>query len=472
MGLFGAGDPPCPAGTICSGQARTKVGGTVQEVQETVPGTQGSTRTVKKLVGGTDIYHATVTTPIQGADGKITGGKTEVYIIKDGSWQKAATTTDGGQTYTYDDNVAGAALKKDLNDKASAISKNTQAGTSKALTKAGITSPVEKKAIVDSLSNTTSPTPDPNDATPVDAEKLGKKIGEGTGRTDSYGSLIYPLDIANSQDKIRFTILQYKPRGVKGGTFGTEDISTLNARSSTEGRKELGTITLPIPGGISDTNTVGWGDDRMDPFKMALANASLQAIMDGFEAGASVVSTAASRVTEPSTSADTAGAAGTLLASAAVQGDGGLLLSRTQGAVINPNLELLFSGPELRSFNFTFKMSARNKPEADMIVKIIRAFKQASAPQRTKSQLFVKAPNTFNIQYLHKTEKGGHTRIGRIKECALLSINTNYTPEGQYATYGDGTPISYEIQLQFKELEPIFNSDYEAQGITRNDIGY
>ena len=319
-----------------------------------------------------------------------------------------------------------------------------------------------------------APPTNPSDANakPVDAAELGKRIGEGTGRTDSYGSLIYPKDIADSQDKIRFTILQYKTRGVKGGTFGTEDISTLNARSSTEGRKELGTITLPIPGGIFDTNTVGWGDDRMDPFKMALANASLQAIMDGFTAGASVVSTAANRVTEPNTNADTAGAAGTLLASAAVQGDGGLLLSRTQGAVINPNLELLFSGPELRSFNFTFKMSARNKPEADMIVKIIRAFKQASAPQRTKSQLFVKAPNTFNIQYLHKTEKGGHTRIGRIKECALLSINTNYTPEGQYATYEDGTPISYEIQLQFKELEPIFNSDYEAQGITRNDIGY
>jgi hypothetical protein len=108
-------------------------------------------------------------------------------------------------------------------------------------------------------------------------------------------------------------------------------------------------------------------------------------------------------------------------------------------------------------------MSARNKPEANMIVKIIRAFKQAMSAQKSNAQLFVKAPNTFRIQYLHKNDTG-HTRIGKIKECALLSMTTNYTPEGQYATYYDGTPTSYEIQLQFKELEPVFNDEYSALG--------
>jgi hypothetical protein len=54
----------------------------------------------------------------------------------------------------------------------------------------------------------------------------------------------------------------------------------------------------------------------------------------------------------------------------------------------------------------------------------------------------------------------GHTRIGKIKECALQSMTTRYAPEGQYATYYDGTPVSYEIDLQFKELEPIYNDDY------------
>ena len=59
-----------------------------------------------------------------------------------------------------------------------------------------------------------------------------------------------------------------------------------------------------------------------------------------------------------------------------------------------------------------------------------------------------------------------HQFIGRIKECALQSITTNYTPEGQYATFNDGVMVSYQITMQFSELEPIFNDDYnELTGI-------
>jgi len=35
--------------------------------------------------------------------------------------------------------------------------------------------------------------------------------------------------------------------------------------------------------------------------------------------------------------------------------------------------------------------------------------------------------------------------------------------------YNDGTPVSYEIQMQFKELEPIFNNDY---GNVTENIGF
>ena len=33
MGLFGAGSPPCPAGSICSGQSKTPVGRTYRQVR-------------------------------------------------------------------------------------------------------------------------------------------------------------------------------------------------------------------------------------------------------------------------------------------------------------------------------------------------------------------------------------------------------------------------------------------------------
>ena len=100
-----------------------------------------------------------------------------------------------------------------------------------------------------------------------------------------------------------------------------------------------------------------------------------------------------------------AGEVKTALASAfagAASGTGGQLLTRTTGAVINPNLELLFSGPSLRTFSFQFKMNAREAAESKEIVKIIRFFKQGSAAQRSASNLFLKTPHTFKIQYLHR----------------------------------------------------------------------
>jgi hypothetical protein len=162
-------------------------------------------------------------------------------------------------------------------------------------------------------------------------------------------------------------------------------------------------------------------------------------------------------------------ALGATFAAGAVRGNSAAILSRAEGAVINPNLELLFNGPQLRPFNFTFKLAAREKRESEQIINILNFFKRGSSAIKTESNLFLKAPHTFSIQYLHMGQGGkDHPFIGRIKECALQSITTSYTPEGQYATFNDGVMVSYQITMQFQELEPIFNSDYE--GLT--GIGY
>ena len=44
-------------------------------------------------------------------------------------------------------------------------------------------------------------------------------------------------------------------------------------------------------------------------------------------------------------------------------------------------------------------------------------------------------------------------------------MSVNYTGEGVYATYDDSTPISMQMDLTFKELEPIYNTDYEDSDV-------
>jgi len=459
MGLFGAGDPPCPAGSICSGQARTKVGGTVKEVRKAVA--PGKVETVKEVTGGTDIYHATVTTPTQGADGKVTGGKTEVYVISDNEWKLAATTTDGGQNYEYTD-VAGAGLRKDLNNKSSAISKNTQAGTSKALDKAGITSPVQKKAIVNSLSNTAQTEPENTAPKRIDAKDVNEAIGSNKAGTRNKFpmTLTYPLSLRDSkQDKIQFNMIEYVPGEIGQGQLGINRTNAANvgseAGSGSKSDKTIGRVFLPIPSGISDTTGAGWGEDRMNAAQLATAGAALGFIEQG---GGGLVKSIEDTLNSVSAYSDDVKKAIATQVAGSASGTGPGLLTRTTGAVLNPNLELLFQGPTLRPFDFVFKLSARSQKESDEIIKIIRFFKQGMAPIRSESNLFLKSPHTFKIRYLHDNKD--HPFLNKFKICALKSLTVNYTPDGNYATFRDGKMVSYELNMSFQELDPIFNDDY------------
>jgi hypothetical protein len=295
----------------------------------------------------------------------------------------------------------------------------------------------------------------------------GKVAGGTLTGADSFGHFVYPEGIRNSkQDVIKFTMLEYKPSGV-----GATQSAGKSNRGSTAGgnfkeRTILGTVVLPIPNNISDTNSMDWGSNSMNALEAGLAAAAFTGITGGIGKGVETLGAGFQAGAEDPATKRAFGAA---FAGAAVGGNSAAILSRADGTVINPNLELLFNGPQLRPFNFTFKLAAREKRESEQIIKILNFFKRGSSAIKTESNLFLKAPHTFSIQYLHMGQGGeDHPFIGRIKECALQSITTSYTPEGQYATFNDGEMVSYQITMQFSELEPIFNSDYKGL----SGIGY
>ena len=152
----------------------------------------------------------------------------------------------------------------------------------------------------------------------------------------------------------------------------------------------------------------------------------------------------------------------------------GNMLTRKTGAIVNPNMELLFNAPQLRPFAFTYRLSPRNREESVMVKKIIRMFKQSMSVKRTESTLFLKSPDTYQLKWLTGFgKKNEHEFLPRIKECALQGFNVNYTPDGNYATYEDTSMVAYEIQFQFSELEPVYNDDYsKIDSNSDSSIGY
>ena len=303
----------------------------------------------------------------------------------------------------------------------------------------------------------------PPAAVPADPAALNAALKSNVNTRNQFPTLKYPEKLdAGKQDVIQFSMLKYSPKA-----FDLTKINISGFGERAKDRTSIGRVTLPIPNGIIDSNAVTWGGDSMSAGAAFAANVALTTIKKGFSAGAGEI-------------ADAGGAAGTndvktglaaAFAAAAMGGPGAKLLSRTEGAILNPNLELLFEAPTLRPFTFTFKLASRSEKESKIIRSIIRFFKQGSAAQKSESNLFLKSPHTFQIEYLHKGKP--HTYLNKFKECALQSFGVSYTPEGQYATFNDGAMVSYQISMQFQELDPIFNEDYTALDQNKDtEIGY
>jgi len=275
------------------------------------------------------------------------------------------------------------------------------------------------------------------------------------GTRSSFPNLRYPINVADSkQDIIKFDMHEYVPSKVA-------KIGQANAFGFSRGElgPSIGSVVLPIPSGISDQNKADWGSNSMTALDIAKAEIAREAIFNGLSTGVEKFQNYLKAVQQNSGAVKTA--AGTALAAAAAGVDGQALLSRTTGQVLNPNMELLFKGPSLRPFSFKFQLSPRDKEEANQVIKILRFFKQGSAPIRSKSNLFLKSPHIFRIKYVRMGEEGElHRGLNAFKTCALQSVGVNYTPTGNYATYSDGVMVSYDLSMSFSEITPIFNDDY------------
>ena len=323
---------------------------------------------------------------------------------------------------------------------------------------------VEKDAL-DSASGSTV-TENPNQtggdtSTPAPGVQSDFSVGDNAKTRQKYDlTLRYPLTLeTKTQDTLKIDVLKFSPRKIQGLGF---------TREREDGtRSPVGSVILPV-NDVKDQNQVGWGGEKMDAMQVAMAGLALNTIKDGgegFSAQAKEILGAANNE-----KSGIKGGVAAYFAQAATGTRG--LLARTEGAIINPNFELLFNGPKLRSFAFTYRMSARSEPETTQILKIIRMFKQSMAVQRSTSNLFLKSPNTYKLTF-RKSIDAEHNFLPKVKECALVSFNVNYVPDGTYATFENSSMVAYELQFQFSELEPIYNDDYTAlDSNADNQIGF
>ena len=336
-----------------------------------------------------------------------------------------------------------------------------------------------------------------------DAVKLNEEVGSNVedvlngggadmnARKKYRTDLEFPTGITDFlQDKLKITVMKFEPAEIGGGgdisineagevltnnlgttltAFGQTRQSSSNLMNLQDGvspfvgkrkafadREILGSVVLPIPDGVTDFNAVQYADGTMNPAQMAASNIALKTLLEGGSAGGMA---AADLFKTAAESGDLPTVLSTALTASAVGTDADRLLARTRGKIFNNNLQLLFSGPTLRPFNFQYDISPRNQKEADDVKRIIRMFKQSMAVQRDDVGIFLGSPNTYRLEFLDAI-LDTHPYLPIIKECALLNFSVNYMPTNSYMTYDDSSMVVYRLNFSFKELDPIYNDDY------------
>jgi len=298
----------------------------------------------------------------------------------------------------------------------------------------------------------------------------------------------YPVDASykNTQDHVLIEQFTYRApqeelfvTGQNQFTSNFADIITGGLTRNSNLRDFIGVVKLPIPNQLAISNGVSWGEDRANPVEAAaffgalpLAQQAIGGNIGGLLSGAfGGFGQFMDQFKQGNFGADTP--AGLLLSSfiaqyalgkVGINVDPAQFIARGTGTTINPNLELLFNGPKLRSFSFTFEFAPNSSDDATAARRVMRFFRQGMAAKRFETTtILIGSPNVFRISYKGTGDKN-IKGLNRFKICALTACELNYTPEGVYQSYEDADAVSMPVRtnmtLSFTELTPIFEQDY------------
>lgn len=309
--------------------------------------------------------------------------------------------------------------------------------------------------------------------------------------------LRYPKDTLydKSTDYMSFEFYQYIPPFSKDIT-GT-DQSPINSVGyyNTSGNQEkkasdeLSTVYLYMPEDVSSSFAADWGDKSFTNVQRdALRAAGAAAALRPGATGAAAIDAAR----------NAAGRVNSLIAQAVTSGINNIpgnigganninqTLGSTVGTVLNPNVELLFNSFGLRKFNHTWKFAPQSKPEAEEIKRIYNTFKKASLPKygtagnelfnKIKEGLIGKDPEAekldrevnINNNYIGvpnlvqvKYKKGAalHPWLPKWKLAVITGVEINFTPDGTFATYDDGSPVATSMTVSFQETKLVYGNE-------------
>jgi len=327
-------------------------------------------------------------------------------------------------------------------------------------------------------------------------------------------SLRYPRDVSTMQnsDFVLFDFFDYQPpfkdaesvtlydlpkelRGSKSGynpqetafvneTLGQYNMTGLSAKYYSADKKVYPQILMYVPDDISDTFACKWEGKAFGSTAAGLlASAGKEGGMNKIKSGLNELNKNFQKLPAEAAAQVVTTLAKSITGDTITQSD---VFSSISGVVRNPNVEVLFQNPNLRTFSLKFKLTPYNEREAADIRMICQTFKKAMLPSynlgdarvmgmgqdginegdseetivsknRGLNASFIRVPKVCKVTFMR-----GHSVnpfLPGYKMCAITDCSVNYTPDGNYATYSDGSPVAVELSISFMETKIVFAED-------------
>lgn len=282
----------------------------------------------------------------------------------------------------------------------------------------------------------------------------------------------YPLDLQPGQnDYVMFTASQYRTNRAMSG----------QANPGGAAGPSSSTIILYMPTTTPAVQqSANWQERRFDGAlgeimaDLQSAGADLMhngkipvSFQDGMEKGKQAFETLRSEVMKRGPQVESAARQFGVNAIAKVaQTTPNQLMSMSQGKIYNPNVELLYEGPRIRNFNFSFQFVPKSPMEAQRVNEIILEFKKWSSPKEDGGMYEV--PHVWQVTYMMNGKENKNMNVFKRAACSAISVQNNQGMN-MHMSFDDGMPIITTMSLSFTEVDVITRDDH-LDGTSR--VGY
>lgn len=173
---------------------------------------------------------------------------------------------------------------------------------------------------------------------------------------------------------------------------------------------------------------------------------------------------------------------------------------------INPKVDVLYGNSELRKFQFSFFFAPQSQKESQDLKQIVKLLRKFSAPEigvpsgaiaekaasaagslvntvlgttgafsgasgqgsLLNSGLWFIPPAEFLVSFhsiVNRDNAGFNAPtnpyLPKIGKCVLTRVDVDYTQQGEFSTFTDGSPTNLQLTLVFREMRVISQRDVE-----------